>query len=78
MVRTHPLLQNCTHKDTVTVIGAGLERVICSDCGHITIRYEAMISGEVSRSMFAREADSLATRKAGAHEKPVESEPGSE
>jgi hypothetical protein len=39
------------------VVSNGLERVICEDCGHISIRYESMISGDVHRSMFSREAD---------------------
>jgi hypothetical protein len=44
---------------TVTVIAYGLERVICEDCGHVTVRYESMIARDVERSMFSRKADSL-------------------
>ncbi len=59
----------CSHQSTVTVVSAGLERVICEDCGYVTIRYESMISGDVDRSMFSRDADS-ADVKVGAHSKP--------
>ena len=59
----------CSHQSTVTVITGGLERVICEDCGDVTIRYESMISGDLDRSMFSRDADS-AHVNVGAHSKP--------
>lgn len=58
--RTHPRHRDCTHEVTVTVISNGLERVICEQCGHISIRYESMISGDVTRSQFPRRADERA------------------
>lgn len=60
MPRTHPRRRDCAHAKTVSVITDGLERVICEDCGLLTIRYESMISGDVSRSQFSRRADRLA------------------
>ncbi len=58
--RTHPRHRDCTHEVTVTVISNGLERVICEQCGHISIRYESMISGDLTRSQFPRRADERA------------------
>lgn len=58
--RTHPRHRDCIHDETVNVISDGLERVICERCGHVTIRYESMISGDVTRSQFPRRADELA------------------
>lgn len=60
--RTHPRQQDCSHDQTVNVISNGLERVICENCGHVTIRYESMITGDVKRSQFPRRADELARR----------------
>ncbi len=59
----------CSHQSTVTVASGGLERVICEDCGDVTIRYESMILGDLDRSMFSRDADSVDV-KVGAHSKP--------
>lgn len=52
--RTHPRSRDCSHKLTVSVISDGLERVICEECGHVSIRYESMISGDIRRSQFKR------------------------
>ena len=30
---------SCEHERTVTTVIAGLERVVCDDCGHVSIRY---------------------------------------
>ncbi|MEA1903251.1 MAG: hypothetical protein U9N56_06975 [Actinomycetota bacterium] len=53
----------------MNVIAGGLERVICEDCGHVTVRYESMIAGDIDRSAFSRRADTIATT-AGAHAQP--------
>lgn len=60
--RTHPRHHDCVHDETVSVIADGLERVICEQCGHVTVRYESMISGDVERSQFPRRADERARR----------------
>lgn len=54
---TYRKIAACSHLSTVTVVSAGLERVICEDCGDVNIRYESMISGDVDRSKFSRDAD---------------------
>lgn len=58
-------VDQCHHLSTVQVISGGLERVVCEDCGHVTVRYESMISGNVQRSMFSRRADELQTEPKG-------------
>lgn len=47
----------CSHSSTIQVITNGLERVVCEDCSHVSVRYESMISGDIDRSMFIRKAD---------------------
>ena len=58
--------RNCSHRSTLTVINGGLERVICEDCGDVTVRYESMISANLDRSKFSRDADNI-RMKLGAH-----------
>ncbi len=58
-MRTHPKRRDCTHMATLNVITGGLERVICEDCGHVSVRYESMISRDVHRSQFKRKADAI-------------------
>ena len=55
--RTHRNQRECLHVSTVTVVGGGLERVVCEDCCDVTVRYESMISGDVDRSQFSRKTD---------------------
>jgi hypothetical protein len=59
-------IRRCTHDRSISVIADGLERVICEGCGDITIRYESMISGDITRSQFARKADALHDRRRAA------------
>lgn len=53
--RTNP--ETCTHSGTIAVNSSGLERSICESCGHVSVSFNTGITGEVSRSAFAREAD---------------------
>lgn len=52
-------IRHCSHEESISVIAGGLERVICEDCGDVTIRYESMIASDISRGQFARKADAL-------------------
>ena len=54
----------CSHHSTVSVVTGHLERVICEDCGDVTVRYESMISGDVNRLQFSRKADTTAANQA--------------
>ena len=49
----------CSHENSISVISLGLERVICEDCGDVTVRYSSAISGDVVRSQFARQSGFL-------------------
>jgi len=51
----------CLHTANLTVVSAGLERVICEACGHLSFRYLAELTGKIDRSRFLREVDQLAT-----------------
>lgn len=53
--------QECLHTANMTVVSAGLERVICEVCGHLSFRCLAELTGKVERSRFLREVDRLAT-----------------
>lgn len=53
--------QECLHTTNVIVVSAGLERVICEGCGHLSFRYLAELSGKIDRSRFVRHVDQLAT-----------------
>ena len=53
--------QECTHTFNMSVVSAGLERIICGSCGHLSFRYLAELNGTIDRSRFLREVDRLAT-----------------
>lgn len=38
----------------MTVVTDGMERVICEDCGDVTITFESTSSGDLARSKFSR------------------------
>ena len=50
---------DCSHQRTVNGVVGGPERVLCEDCGDVTIRDESMLSRDIDRSMFIRKADSV-------------------
>jgi hypothetical protein len=43
----------------MTVVTDGMERVICEDCGDVTIRFESTSSRDLARSKFSRVSDSM-------------------
>lgn len=55
--------QECLHDETVTVASAGLQRVICEGCGHLSFRYSVELTGKVDRSRFGRDVDRFATAR---------------
>ncbi len=69
MRKRFSLLFGCSHRSTVSVVTGGLQRVICEDCGDLTVKYESMISGDLDRSKFSRRTDST-QMKTGAHSEP--------
>ena len=36
-----PRLGRCPHRSTLSTVIAGLERVVCEDCGHVSVRFVA-------------------------------------
>lgn len=50
----------CLHQEIVTVVTAGLERVICDNCGLLSFRYPAELSGGNDRSHYGRVVDRFA------------------
>lgn len=50
----------CSHTESISVYSAGVQRVICESCGHLSIRLVKGLTIPVERSMFARPADIIA------------------
>lgn len=47
----------CPHTETLTTATAGLERIVCESCGHLSFNFPEVLSGPVHRRWFARPAD---------------------
>ena len=54
---------DCRHPATMSTITAGLERVVCESCGHMSIRNLTSLAGPVERDRFARPADAIPATK---------------
>jgi hypothetical protein len=50
----------CGHPGEVSVLSAGLRRMVCETCGNVRFQDERRLTGRVERSMFARPADQRA------------------
>ena len=49
----------CPHTETLTTATAGLERIVCETCGHLSFNFPEVLSGPVHRRWFARPADRI-------------------
>jgi hypothetical protein len=49
----------CAHDATVSVVSAGIERIICESCGLVGVSYQSALDGAIDRRAFARDADQL-------------------
>lgn len=49
----------CTHTATLSTISSGVERAVCEECGHLSIRFHRSLTGPVDRDWFARPADDV-------------------
>ena len=47
----------CPHTETLITATAGLERIVCETCGHLSFNFPEVLSGPVHRRWFARPAD---------------------
>lgn len=52
----------CLHESVVEVTTSGLRRMVCENCGHVTIRRTAELSGDIDRSRFGRRSERSAER----------------
>jgi hypothetical protein len=44
----------CDHEETITFGSDGVETEVCQVCGHVTLRFEAMISADIDRLLARR------------------------
>jgi len=54
VLRRHRRQAKCPHRATVSVQSAGIERVVCESCGHVSVHFLTGLAGEVDRTRFAR------------------------
>lgn len=51
--QSHPDKRLCDHSDTKTSPTAGLERVLCLTCGHVSVRYvEEVVVDDIVLDVF--------------------------
>ncbi len=48
---------NCTHSETVAIISAGIERIVCESCGNVSFMFLDDMAEEIDREVFARTVD---------------------
>jgi hypothetical protein len=51
--------KTCAHTATLSTISSGIERAVCEDCGHLSVRFHHALAGPVERDQFARPADDV-------------------
>lgn len=56
-VGTRPPSRDCFHPSTLSTTTAGLERIVCESCGHLSVRYLGGLEYPADRRQFARPAD---------------------
>ncbi len=44
----------CTHDETISVRSAGIERVLCNSCGHVSFRYVGKLTRTPNRASATR------------------------
>ena len=54
----------CPHTETLITATAGLERIVCETCGHLSFNFPDVLSGPVHRRWFARPADRVEEARA--------------
>lgn len=47
----------CAHSETVAIISAGIERILCESCGNVSFMFLDDRADEIDRDMFARTVD---------------------
>ncbi len=59
--------RRCSHRVTVSVRSTGVERVVCEECGHVSVHFLSDLDGEVERTSFARPSDREGDQAPGRH-----------
>jgi len=49
----------CSHTETIAVTSAGIERIVCESCGHVSFSIQIESNADIEREMFARSIDLL-------------------
>jgi hypothetical protein len=44
--RPNLFASRCKHQDTIVVRSAGMERIVCEDCGHISFSFDIDLTDE--------------------------------
>ena len=57
----------CRHLVTVSVRSAGVKRVVCESCGHVSVHFLSDLEGDVDRISFARPSDNYPDHPPGRH-----------
>lgn len=47
----------CSHTETLAVMSAGIERIVCEACGHVSFSIQIESTAAIEREMFARSID---------------------
>lgn len=53
--------ENCEHSETMAVISAGIERIVCESCGYVSFMFLDTKTDDIDRDAFARSVDELET-----------------
>ena len=56
----------CSHKSTVSVRSAGMERTVCETCGHLSFVFLDDVPESIDRGNFSRRTDRLVEQKMSA------------
>lgn len=59
--------RRCSHRVTVSVRSTGVERVVCEECGHVSVHFLTDLDGEIERTSFARPIDREEEQGSGRH-----------
>ena len=49
-----PSRGRCMHSQTVSISSAGIERLVCETCGHVSFLDRTELNSTIGREMFAR------------------------
>lgn len=56
-LRRRQRIDECPHQANIEVTTSGLTRMVCENCGHVTIQPSGELSGDIDRSRFGRRSE---------------------